>query len=85
MELTNTRIWVLILLLGALWLLPACGGGGGDGDDDGNSTSNEIINRFPPLMDCTLMEDEFTSKEEFNEYGILDKNATLDGYGQGQY
>jgi len=36
-------------------------------------------------MDCTLMEDEFTSKEEFNEYGILDKNATLDGYGQGQY
>ena len=50
-----------------------------------NSSSNEIINRFPPLMDCTLMEDEFTSKEEFNEYAILDKNATLDGYGQGQY
>ena len=31
------------------------------------------------------MENEFTSKEEFNSFGKLDKNATLDGYGQGQY
>jgi hypothetical protein len=36
-------------------------------------------------MDCTLMENEFTSKEEFTSFGRLDKNATLDGYGQGQY
>ena len=50
-----------------------------------NSYLNEIINRFPPLMDCTLIEDEFTSKEEFNAFGILDKDSTLDGYGQGQY
>ena len=51
-----------------------------------NSYLNEIVNRYPPLQECSTVEGAFEGdREEFKKYALIDKDAAIDGHGQGQY